>query len=141
MYEIIKKVKNMDYNLPEDVKYTASHEWVRIDGDIGTVGITSYAQHQLGDIVFIELPNIGLIFEKGSHVAEIESVKAVGDLLIPVSGEIIEVNKKLEESPEIVNSSPFGDGWILKIKINHSDELETLLSVKEYEKVIESEEH
>ena len=131
----------MDYNLREDVKYTASHEWVRVDGDIGIVGITSYAQHQLGDIVFIELPNIGLVFEKSSNVAEIESVKAVGDLLMPVSGEIIEVNKALEGTPEIVNSSPFDDGWILKIKINHSDELGTLLSVEEYKKIIESEGH
>jgi glycine cleavage system H protein len=131
----------MDYNLREDVKYTASHEWVRVDGDIGIVGITSYAQHQLGDIVFIELPNIGLVFEKSSNVAEIESVKAVGDLLMPVSGEIIEVNKALEGTPEIVNSSPFDDGWILKIKINHLDELGTLLSVEEYKKIIESEGH
>ena len=131
----------MDYNLREDVKYTASHEWVRVDGDIGIVGITSYAQHQLGDIVFIELPNVGIVFEKGSNVAEIESVKAVGDLLIPVSGEIIEVNEALEGTPEIVNSSPFDDGWILKIKINHLDELKTLLSVEEYKKIIESEEH
>lgn len=131
----------MEYNLREDVKYTASHEWVRVDGDIGIVGITSYAQHQLGDIVFIELPNVGIVFEKGSNVAEIESVKAVGDLLIPVSGEIIEVNQALEGAPEIVNSSPFDDGWILKIKINHSDELKTLLSVEEYKKIIESEEH
>ena len=131
----------MEYNLREDVKYTASHEWVRVDGDIGIVGITSYAQHQLGDIVFIELPNVGIVFEKGSNVAEIESVKAVGDLIIPVSGEIIEVNKALEGTPEIVNSSPFDDGWILKIKINHLDELKTLLSVEEYKKIIESEEH
>ncbi|MHA1671397.1 MAG: glycine cleavage system protein GcvH [Promethearchaeota archaeon] len=131
----------MGYNLREDVKYTASHEWLRVDGNIGVVGITSYAQHQLGDIVFIELPNIGLVFEKGSNVAEIESVKAVGDLLLPVSGEIVEVNNVLEESPEIVNSSPFDDGWILKIKINHSDELGTLLSVEEYKKIIESEGH
>ncbi|MHA1105248.1 MAG: glycine cleavage system protein GcvH [Promethearchaeota archaeon] len=131
----------MDYDLREDVKYTASHEWVRVDGDIGIVGITSYAQHQLGDIVFIELPNIGLVFEKDSNVAEIESVKAVGDLLLPVSGEIIEVNKALEGSPELVNSSPFDDGWILKIKINHSDELGTLLSIEEYKKIIESEGH
>lgn len=131
----------MNFNLREDVKYTASHEWVRVDGDFGIVGITSYAQHQLGDIVFIELPNIGLVFEKGSNVAEIESVKAVGDLLMPISGEIMEVNKALEETPEIVNSSPFDDGWIFKIKINHSDELETLLSVEEYKKIIESEGH
>ena len=131
----------MDYNLRKDVKYTASHEWVRLDDDIGIVGITSYAQHQLGDIVFIELPNIGLVFEKGRNVAEIESVKAVGDLLMPVSGEIIEVNNTLEGTPELVNSSPFDDGWILKIKINHSDELGTLLSVEEYKKIIESEGH
>jgi glycine cleavage system H protein len=131
----------MDYNLREDIRYTASHEWVRVDGDIGIIGITSYAQHQLGDIVFIELPNIGLVFEKGSNAAEIESVKAVGDLLMPLSGEIIEVNKALEGTPEIVNSSPFDDGWILKIKINHSDELGTLLSVEEYKKIIESERH
>jgi glycine cleavage system H protein len=131
----------MDYNLREDVKYAASHEWVRVKGDIGIVGITSYAQHQLGDIVFIELPNVGLVFEKGSNVAEIESVKAVGDLIMPVSGEIIEVNKTLEGTPELINSSPFEEGWILKIKMNHSEELGTLLSVQEYKKIIESEGH
>jgi len=131
----------MNYKFPNDLNYTSTHEWIKIENDIGTIGITDYAQHQLGDIVFIELPNIGMVFEKGSNVAEIESVKAVGDLLMPLSGEIIETNKKLTVNPEIVNNSPFNEGWIIKIKINHDDEIEDLLTVEQYKELVEKEDH
>ena len=131
----------MDYELRANLKYTSSHEWVKIDDGIAIIGISDYAQHQLGDIVFVEMPEKGLVLEKGSNAAEIESVKAVGDLIMPLSGEIIEVNENLADSPEIINTSPYEDGWIIKIKISHSDELKDLLSHNDYKILIESEEH
>ena len=131
----------MDYELRANLKYTSSHEWVEIDDGIAIIGISDYAQHQLGDIVFVEMPEKGLVLEKGSNAAEIESVKAVGDLIMPLSGEIIEVNENLADSPEIINTSPYEDGWIIKIKISHSDELKDLLSHNDYKILIESEEH
>ena len=131
----------MDYELRADLKYTSSHEWVKIDDGIAIIGISDYAQHQLGDIVFVEMPEKGLVLEKGSNAAEIESVEAVGDLIMPLSGEIIEVNENLVDSPEIINKSPYEDGWIIKIKISHSDELKDLLSHNDYKILIESEEH
>lgn len=131
----------MEYRFPEDIKYTPTHEWVKINGEFSTIGITDYAQHQLGDIVYIELPDIGIMFEKGSNAAEIESVKAVGELLMPLSGEIVELNEKLNDSPEIVNSSPYEEGWILKLKFNHPDELTDLLSAKEYKDLVQKADH
>ena len=131
----------MDYELRADLKYTSSHEWVKIDDNIAIIGISDYAQHQLGDIVFVEMPEKGLVLERGSNAAEIESVKAVGDLIMPLSGEIIEINENLAESPEIINTSPYEDGWIIKINLSHSDELKDLLSHKDYKLLIESEEH
>jgi len=131
----------MDYKFPNDINYTFTHEWIKIKDNIGTVGITDYAQHQLGDIVFIELPDLGMVFEKGSNAAEIESVKAVGDVLMPLSGEIIETNENLTNNPELINKSPFEDGWIIKIKINHNDEKGDLLSLEQYKELIEQEDH
>jgi len=130
----------MDYKFPVELKYTSSHEWVRIEDSLAMVGITDYAQHQLGDIVFVELSEVGMVFEKDSHAGEIESVKAVGDLNMPLSGEIIEVNVSLKENPELVNSFPYGDGWMLKIRISHSNEIEELLSVDQYKDLVRSEE-
>lgn len=130
----------MDYKFPERLKYTATHEWVLLKDDIATVGITDYAQHQLGDIVYVEMPDIGMIFERESNAGEIESVKAVGEIIMPLSGEIIEVNSKIVDSPEFVNSSPYEEGWIMKIKISHPDEIEDLVSREEYIKIVESEE-
>ena len=130
----------MDYKLLEDIKYTSSHEWVRIEGNLVTIGITDYAQHQLGDIVFVELPNVGDTIDKGTTAGEIESVKAVGELLMPVSGEITEINESLKESPEIVNESPYTNGWMIKAKLSNTDEIKGLLSLGDYKKVIESEE-
>ncbi|MFW9902433.1 MAG: glycine cleavage system protein GcvH, partial [Candidatus Thorarchaeota archaeon] len=104
----------MDYEFPEGLEYTSTHEWIKIENSIVTVGITDFAQHQLGDIVFIELPEVGMVFEKGSIAAEIESVKAVGDLLMPLSGEIVDINQNLVDDPGLVNSSPFSEGWMIK---------------------------
>ncbi len=131
----------MEYEFPNDLKYTSTHEWVRIEDTVATVGITDYAQHQLGDIVFVELPEVGMLFEKGSNAAEIESVKAVGDLIMPLSGEIIGINDKLADNPELVNSSPFGDGWMIRIKFSHQDERDGLLSTEEYKQIIQKEIH
>ena len=131
----------MDYKFPNDINYTSTHEWIKIENNFGTVGITDYAQHQLGDIVFIELPDVGMVFEKGSNAAEIESVKAVGDVLMPLSGEIIETNDNLTNNPELINKSPYKDGWIIKIKINHNDEIGDLLSLEQYKELIEQEDH
>jgi glycine cleavage system H protein len=130
----------MDYIFLDELKYTQTHEWVRIDGDYGIIGITDYAQHQLGDIVYVEFPEVGLILERESNACEIESVKAVGDLLMPLSGEIVEINQKLVDSPELVNSSPFDEGWIIKIRITHNDEIADLLSATRYKELVKSEE-
>jgi glycine cleavage system H protein len=128
----------MDYEFPEDLKYTSTHEWTRIEDSIAIVGITDYAQHQLGDIVFVELPEVGMVFEKGSNAVEIESVKAVGDLIMPLSGEIIAINEKLADNPELINTSPFGDGWMIKIKYSHLSEKDDLLSAENYKQIIQN---
>lgn len=129
----------MEYEFPDDLKYMKTHEWVRIEGDTATIGITDYAQHQLGDIVYVELPEIGRTLEKESSAGEIESVKAVGEILMPLSGEIVEINAIIIESPESINSSPYGAGWMMKIKVSNSSEINELLSVEDYKKIIEEE--
>jgi len=129
----------MEYEFPDDLKYMKTHEWVRIEGDTATIGITDYAQHQLGDIVYVELPEIGRTLEKESSAGEIESVKAVGEILMPLSGEIVEINAIIIESPESINSSPYGDGWMMKIKVSNSSEINELLSVEDYKKIVEEE--
>ena len=136
---MIREVQDMEYKFPEGLKYTATHEWVLLEEQIAKIGITDYAQHQLGDIVYVEMPDKGMVFERESNAGEIESVKAVGEIIMPLSGEIIELNENIVENPELVNSSPFGDGWIMKIKISHPDEIDELLSVEEYKKIVESE--
>jgi glycine cleavage system H protein len=130
----------MSYYFPGYLQYTTTHEWVRIDNSTATVGITDYAQHQLGDIVFVELPHVGIVLEKESNAGEIESVKAIGDLIMPLSGEIIGINEKLENNPELVNSSPFEDGWMIKIQISHFSEIDELLTVEKYKELVKSEE-
>jgi glycine cleavage system H protein len=129
----------MEYEFPDDLKYMKTHEWVRIEGDTATIGITDYAQHQLGDIVYVELPEIGRTLEKESSAGEIESVKAVGEILMPLSGEVVEINAIIIESPESINSSPYGDGWMMKIKVSNSSEINELLSVEDYKKIVEAE--
>ncbi|MFW9987210.1 MAG: glycine cleavage system protein GcvH [Candidatus Odinarchaeota archaeon] len=129
----------MEYKFPDDLKYTLTHEWIRIENSFAIVGITDFAQHQLGDIVFVELPDVGMVFERGSNAAELESVKAVGDLIMPLSGEIIDVNKSLTDKPELVNLSPFIDGWVIKIEYSHANEIDELLSAEKYKELIQNE--
>ena len=129
----------MDYEFPENLKYTKTHEWVRIEDNTASLGITDYAQHQLGDIVYIELPEKGANLAKQSSAGEIESVKAVGELLMPLSGKIIEVNSNLVDNPELVNSSPYGSGWMLKLEYTNELEISDLLSVEDYKRIAEEE--
>ena len=124
---------------PPELKYTKEHEWVRVEGDIGTIGITDYAQDQLGDIVFVELPAVGATISAAQKLGEIESVKAVSELFAPVSGEVTEANDGLADSPEAVNDDPYGDGWMVKMRLSDAAELDGLLSADEYEAFIEAE--
>ncbi len=123
-------------NIPEDLLYTKEHEWAKIEGDTATVGITDYAQGELGDIVFVELPQVGDTVTKDESFGTIEAVKAVSDLYAPLSGEVAEVNGALEETPETVNQSPYEDGWMIKIKLSDPSEKESLLSPDEYKKLV-----
>ncbi|MDA9623254.1 glycine cleavage system protein GcvH [Rhodobiaceae bacterium] len=119
-----------------DIFYTKDHEWIKVNGSEGLVGITPYASEQLGDIVFVELPQKGISFGQGKDVAVIESVKAASEIYSPASGEIIETNPSLEENPEIINDDPLESGWLYKIKILNKDELKNLMSEEEYNKLI-----
>ena len=118
--------------VPADRKYTQEHEWIQVDGGIGTVGVTEFAAHELGDIVFVELPAVGANFSRGDAVGTIESVKAVADLYLPVSGEIVAVNDAVAGSPELLNSDPFGKGWLVKVKLGVPAELDALLDAAAY---------
>ncbi|MDQ3429782.1 MAG: glycine cleavage system protein GcvH [Actinomycetota bacterium] len=122
--------------VPQDLQYTKSHEWVRVESGVATVGITEHAQDELGDVVFVELPEQGATLAAGDSFGAVESVKAVSDLYAPVSGEVVEVNGALEDSPEKINEDPYGEGWILKLRI--SDEAD-LLSAADYERLLEGE--
>ena len=115
-----------------DIRYTEDHEWIRIDGDVGTVGITDHAQEQLGDVVFVELPEVGQSVEKGAEAGTVESVKAASEIYAPVSGEVSEVNEALGDEPGKVNSDPFGEGWFYKIKIADKSELDGLMDEAAY---------
>ena len=121
---------------PGDLKYTKEHEWVRIEGDTGTIGITDYAQDQLGDIVFVDLPAAGAGVSHMQKFGEIESVKAVSELFSPVTGEVVEANAALANSPELVNDSPYGEGWMLRVRLSDSGEIDKLLSAEEYDDFI-----
>jgi glycine cleavage system H protein len=125
---------------PEELRYTQSHEWVRIDGDVGTIGITDYAQKELGDIVYLELPEVGHVFNAEDEFGTVESVKAVSELFTPVSGEVIEINKAAVAEPGIVNDDPFGDGWMIKLKLSTDEEVQKLLSAVQYEEYVKQEE-
>src|ERR687891_1172869 len=112
---------------PEDSKYAKSHEYIHVEGEIGTVGITDYAQKELGDVVFVELPQVGAQLEATDELGSIESVKAVSELFSPVTGEVIEVNETLADKPELVNTDPYGDGWMIRIKVSDPTELDALM--------------
>ncbi len=123
-------------NLPENFKYSKDHEWVEVKDGIATVGITDYAQSELGEIVFVEIETVGETLSQEEVFGSVEAVKTVSDLLLPLSGEIIEFNEKLEDTPELINDDPFGEGWIVKVKISDVSEMDNLLSATDYKEII-----
>ncbi len=123
-------------SIPADLKYTKDHEWIRVEGDAAYIGITDFAQGELGDIVFIDVDTVGESMDKEEVFGSIEAVKTVSDMYLPVTGEILEFNEQLEDAPETVNSDPYGEGWIIKVKVSNADELEELLSADEYSELI-----
>ncbi len=125
-------------NIPENLKYTKDHEWIRVEGEEAYVGITDYAQGELGDIVFLEIETEGEELAKEEVFGTIEAVKTVSDMYMPVSGEVVEVNEKLEETPEIVNKEPYGEGWLIKVKLTKTTELDELLDATAYKNLLEA---
>lgn len=123
-------------NFPDNLKYTNDHEWVRVEGEVGWVGVTDYAQGELGDVVFVELPAAGTKVQQGKSFGTIEAVKAVSDLYAPVSGEVVETNKDLQSGPDAVNKDPYGQGWMIKMRIGDAAELGSLLDADAYKKLV-----
>lgn len=123
---------------PSDYLYSKDHEWVKVDGDVCTLGITEYAQEELGEIVFVDMPEVGEAFTKSDEVGTIESVKAVAEVYTPVSGEVAEVNSSLEDEPELVNDDPHGDGWLVKLRMGDASELDGLMNAEKYEEFVSS---
>jgi len=123
-------------NFPADLKYTKDHEWVKINGNEAIVGITDFAQRELGDIVYVDVNTLGEVVEKEAVFGTVEAVKTVSDLFMPLSGEVLEMNKDIDSAPESVNQDPYGKGWMIKIKITNPAEVDTLLSVEDYKKLI-----
>jgi glycine cleavage system H protein len=124
---------------PESYKYTKEHEWIHVEGDTGTIGITDHAQHELGDIVFVGLPSVGATATKGQTFGSVESVKAVSDIYSPVSGEVVAINELLTKSPEKLNEDPQGDAWLIKVKLSSPDELNDLMSAADYQTYVGAE--
>lgn len=125
---------------PDDLHYAASHEWVRVDGEIGTIGITDHAQKELGEIVYLELPEVGHVYNAEEEFGTVESVKAVSELYMPVSGEVVEVNKGAAGEPGIVNDDPYGDGWLIKVKLSTDQDIAKLMSAERYAEYVREEE-
>ncbi len=123
-------------NIPSELKYTKDHEWIRVEGDVATIGITDFAQSELGDIVYIEIETVGETVEKDEVFGTVEAVKTVSDLFMPVTGEVLELNSKLEGAPELVNKDPYNEGWMVKVKIADSSQLSHLLSADTYSSLI-----
>lgn len=123
-------------NFPSNIKYTKDHEWIKIEGEFGKIGITDYAQGELGDIVFVELPKVGSKLEQGKSFGTIEAVKAVSDLYAPVNGEVVELNKEVQDSPEVVNKEPYERGWMVKVRIENPGQLANLLDAEAYKKLV-----
>jgi glycine cleavage system H protein len=121
---------------PQELKYTQDHEWVLVEGDVATVGITDHAQNELSDIIYVDITTVGETLEQGAVFGAIEAVKTVSDLFLPVSGEIVEFNSELEGTPELLNSDPYGKGWIVKVKINNKEDLDALLTADGYKSLI-----
>jgi glycine cleavage system H protein len=132
----ICNTKKLTMNFPAELKYTKDHEWVRINGDEATIGITDFAQRELGDIVYVDVTTIGETVDKEAVFGTVEAVKTVSDLFMPVTGEVLEMNKDIDSAPESVNQDPYGKGWMIKIKITNPAELDALLSVEDYKKLI-----
>ena len=130
----MKEIKEL--NIPEDIRYTKDHEWVRLGEDMAKIGISDFAQDQLGDIVFVELPQVGDTFKKEEEFGTVESVKAVSELYMPVSGEITAINNALEDSPDMVNIQPYDDGWMIEIKLSDPGELDALMTKTDYLKML-----
>jgi glycine cleavage system H protein len=124
--------KNMA-NVPEDLHYSKDHEWIRVEGDVGTIGITDHAQDSLGDVVYVELPKTGESFSAHEPFGSVESVKAVSEIFTPVGGSVTEVNESLQDEPEKVNADPYGEGWMIKVRMTNSGEVDSLLNAAEYE--------
>ena len=122
--------------IPEDLRYTKDHEWVKIEGNVATVGVTDFAQSELGDIVFVEIETLDEELKKEEVFGSVEAVKTVSDLFMPIGGTVIEINENIESSPELVNSDPYGDGWMIKIEINEASDIENLLSAEAYSSLI-----
>jgi glycine cleavage system H protein len=125
---------------PDNLRYTASHEWVRVDGETGTVGITDHAQKELGEIVYLELPEVGHVFNAEDEFGTVESVKAVSELFTPVSGEVVEINKSAVGEPGIVNDDPYGDGWLIKVKLSTDEDISKLMTADQYTEYLKAEE-
>jgi glycine cleavage system H protein len=123
-------------NTPSELKYTKDHEWIKVEGDTATIGITDYAQGELGDIVFVDVDTVDEDLNEGDVFGSVEAVKTVSDLYLPVAGTVLEVNADLEDQPELLNTDPYGKGWIIKLKISDSADLSTLLSAEEYQEVV-----
>ena len=123
-------------NVPDDLKYTEEHEWIRVEGDEIVIGVTDFAQGELGDVVFIEIETEGEVFSRGDTFGTIEAVKTVSDLYMPVDGEVVKVNPALEDSPELVNTQPFGDGWMVRIKLSDPSQLDDLIPADQYKSMI-----
>ena len=128
--------KIMSNNIPENLRYSKDHEWVKVDGDVASIGITDYAQHSLGDVVYVDMPRVGDKFGTHEAFGSVESVKAVSEIFTPVSGEVVEVNESLNDTPEKVNSDPYGDAWFVKIKMDNALEVDAMLSGEEYEEYL-----
>ena len=122
---------------PEDYLYSKDHEWISVQENVGTIGITDFAQHELGDVVYVDLPEVGDTFESGEPLGSVESVKAVSEVFCPIGGEVIEVNSKLEETPELINQSPHQNAWMVKIRLTNPEELKEMLSAEEYEEYLQ----
>lgn len=123
-------------NIPADIKYSKDHEWIRVEGDTALVGISDFAQSELGDIVFVDINTVGETLAKDSVFGTVEAVKTVSDLFMPVSGEVLEVNSKLDSSPELINNDPYGEGWLIKIRLSNPEELNTLMDSDSYKSYI-----
>ena len=124
-------------NYPADCLYSEEHEWIRVEGDVAVLGITSFAQNQLGEVVFVELPEVGQTFDAHDEIGTIESVKAVAEVYVPVSGEVVEINNAVVDDPEVINEDPHGDGWLIKVRLSDASETESLMKAEGYENYLE----